>query len=235
MLFINKKFIALFLFLFISLYALAQDRINLGINFGPQISCLSGGDFISEFGSQPIISKPTIKWSAGLLFGYKIINEVQLQLGINYSNQGQKYHFKYRTASEGKDYAVLDIDLKYLKVPCLLYYELNYFDKISFSFMGGSELGFLIEANDNYQEIIINLIALPEPFEKYTKFDIALALGLGVNTNLGEKMKLCSVFKISYGLINVYPNPWGYLKELRNSKNIIIGMSIGLTYLVSDY
>ena len=153
------KKIILSIAILITLSSNAQ-KINFGIKAGLNMSMLTG--------SKDQIMSSTNGFFAGTLLEFKILEKIALQPELLFSAQGAKFESKDLTFSTTRkmDYLILPIMVKYY-IKSGLFVE------------AGPQVGFLLSANQDVENIITN-ISTSENIKDATKdFDMAANVGIG--------------------------------------------------------
>lgn len=112
----------------------------------------------------------------------------------------------------------------------LRYIPFNLENKIEFSILTGIYFSRLIHESYNYQQIIPEKILLMNAGKWYSNNDLGIVTGLELNYRLNKSFLLSMGLTGEFGLVKIYSDdPWGYISSLKDSKNIVLGIRLGIT------
>ena len=190
-------FILCFFFIFHSSYS-QSNGFSIGMELGPNSSSVRGDDFLKEFWN------PAYGYLGGLNIQYYLNDKISVNGSVLYS---QKKVISDLQAAFEIDPTIGVIGStkiigrwKYLEIPIVL--RLNGVNKKGFFLEVGGYYGLLIKRELDHKD---NIGGNP-PFDttnKYKKSDFGVVGGIGMQSNLSEKMGYSISLRNSLGLANV--------------------------------
>jgi len=248
-----KKYLlslALVLFVLINVSAQKGKEIVLGAGGGITSTAIINQNF---YGEPEIDFVPKIGYSAFFNAGYYFNEYIAVNAEINYSAQGQKYEGKqsFTDPNTGTAYSFSkverDIKLSYLNVPLFFKYSFGT-HKAKFRFMVGPQLGYLLEATQDYVRdgkkigtVITDLDGKDfvtdagEITDRFESIDFSFALDVGTDIYFTKQLYLSVGFRGNYGFKDINAAPYRLNDiggEYSPSHNLWGGLYIGLNYLI---
>ena len=212
-----------------------------------------GGSFSSVwimnqnfYGEPELDYAPKMGYAGSFNLGYNFTENAGIMVEFQYSIQGQKYDDK-QTIDGVKYDAKRDITLNYFNIPLFFKYAFGTGDT-KFRFMVGPQFGMLLDANQTYTRDgqDVNTIAIDldgNEFdtgaknikERFTEYDIGIALDVGADIHLSDKFFLSPGFRLNYGFTDINAEPYRIEdidKEYSPSHNFWAGFFIGIYYKI---
>lgn len=231
-----KKYAFIFLTLtIIPFYLGAQDSSYFHVGFGGSINSVW---IINQniYGGPEIDYAPTLGGNIMLAAGYNFTPKSGLRLEPAYSWQGQSYEGD-QTIDGTKYTATRDVRLNYFLIPVLYRYTTGA-GNTKFNLMVGPQLGFLLDAN---QEYLRDGVKVEDPAgkeeikDRFNSLDIMLVADVGAQISLTADWFMTAGFRVAYGLTDMNAEDW-QLENLDGvyeaSKNFTAGITIGINYKI---
>ena len=217
-----KIYLALVFTAVVSLSAIAQKGLEIGLDVMPQTYwIMNSTDF--DLGST-LDHKASFGVAYGVHVGLNFTNTMGLQTGFLYSAQGQKYKWTNGDYSQ---------ELTYIKVPLLLKFNGNPDNGAYFIGMIGPQLSLLtkIEQKGTFP----NSVSFPTVKDAYKKADIGGVLGFGMGINLSDDLKLGIMLRFDGSLGDIEnkdDSSWNFTPNRENSSNVTGGLMFSLNYIL---
>lgn len=211
---------------------LSQHRITINPYFMPKI-ILTGKDY-SSYESIPVTRNKVLRYSAGINLEY-MIHKISIGTGLAYSKKGQEYTIGFNEIWTEDDDETYRITTDYLDIPIYLQYKpIDINNKIEIDILVGIYYSKLIHESDNYQQIIPEAIHIPDAGKWFRNHNLGIISGLGINYRLNNKLLFNADLLSEIGFFTIYSEvPQGYIWQLKDSKNKIIGLKFGILYNIS--
>lgn len=179
----------------------------------------------------------TFNNAANFLYSYTFLSKFNVTTGLEFSQQGQNINFKTNSSIPENNNVIFKTQLNYFRIPITIGYSILKFKKDELNINTGVSLGFVTKRVDNYQDIILEDILLPQAEKRYKDKDLAIPIGINYQRILTKQFS--AIFGVEYlvGLTNSFneneASKFGVLSEFDNSKqnrlSINVGISINLT------
>ena len=231
------KIIILLLSLFITRISLGQKH-SISVNYLPSITTLGKQNQSFDhyyFNSRNGVT--TLNTAASLHYNLQACSTIGFGLGLEFSSQGQDIKFMTNSNIPENNYQTFSTQLNYFRIPLTVNYAVVNHKKNIVRIYSGLNLGFAIERNDNYNDIIQESILLPPANKRYKDKDWAIPIGVNLQHTLCNNIFASIGFEQMFGLTNSFSDigssRFGVLSEFKNSKqnrtSINIGVGINLT------
>ncbi len=243
----RQKLLTLLLlsFWFIPMEVFGQNGIYIGPQAGVNLSSTFFQNTSELFRNFPekegsgIAYLPTIGYTARVNFGIPLSNHWSVQLGLGYTQGGQKYEDTYQLL-DGPLNVQWNVRLGYLQFPLLARYSSHSFgDNVSFSMSFGPTIGIMVQGSD---EAIFNGVPdsmLADPFIKYNTLDLGLEINPGVDIYFSKTTFLTVAFHAYVGLVNLNGAYYEqYIPEgqdgLKSQRNLFMGLHVGFNWIIEQ-
>lgn len=192
-----------------------QNKFDIGIEGGPSRIFLSGNSDLDNY------NKPTMGFSAGIIFQYHYSGLISLRSGVSFERKGTSSD---KTINDNDGNVISNIPVRsnfdYLVLPLLVRATIG--NKINYFLNAGSYFGFLVKQTDLYEnpKATINSTDLDK------QFDWGITAGLGIIIPFKSKCLLSFEVRNNFGMFNVngiYPNDSWTINT--NSANLLIGLA----------
>lgn len=217
------KFLLPFVTIFIcsSAYAL-QNKFELGIELGPNISTIRGSSLINSR------HDPRIGFYVGASLQYNLSKHLSLRTGLGFERKGssgESVVIDNSGTTLGTIHHLSNFD--YLSIPILIRYSIG---KRTKYFIGlGSFIGILLRQMDhndgrpNFSKTSNNGTA------NFQSFDAGLCGEIGVSRPLSKKINISAQVRNNLGLLGLNIGPTFENKRIKtNATALLLGLSIGL-------
>lgn len=219
----------IFTCVFASAISAQQNKFNIGIEGGPSLINLRG----NGLGFTPDAS---IGFAGGLTFQYNFPKLLSLRTNIGYERKGAILSNILFTDANGQTLGTttLHFNFDYFTMPIML--RANFGKKVNFFLNGGIYFGYLIQQKTNSD----GTAGLPIPSSEdntsnYYRFDTGVALGLGCEVPIKNKIVLSFELRNNTGLYNVVEPIMYYSPNLKTSStNLLIGIAYKFGTRISD-
>lgn len=262
----KKQLLPFILVLFITSAAHAQTGPQVGLNFGFNSVWIVNQN---NYGYQELEYSRTFGINGGLGFGYNFEDTYGARIEINFVQMGQNYFdvakdFGPPDTVENKQTKVDTyryISLNYLQIPLMFRYQTKRDKKhnelISFHFMGGPVLAFLMSADQYYEAdtahdknlVILDNDTIPggqipafaatnfveEDKEYFSGFELGFQINVGVDIYLTKQLYVAPAVKVYYGLTDLNSAPTRDIPDYKGaSHNFTGGINVGVFYNIGD-
>src|SRR5690625_2294818 len=146
----------------------AQKKFTYGVGvdiFQTKLNNVDRENFSGYGHSMPgFTQNDQLGFGATFLAQTPIYKNLSFETGLGITNFNSQFHFNYiRKNTNDSVNTKLNISLFYAKVPIYLTYNLSLHKRSAISFSLGTDIRFLFLGDDNFQEIINELINLGNP------------------------------------------------------------------------
>ncbi len=195
---------------------------RIEVSVGPNLIYIHGMKYLKD----ARVGKLGFRTSLGLVHTFN--EKLDLDLMLSYETKG--YKFKLLSESEGPpptDKLITDVTLNYATATILPRYSVLPMRKLSVGL--GPYFGYLIDGKllqkSYYRDELVNKYRYrPDPDITYNRFDFGLALLVGSNFVLKDRLGLTAQFTYSRGLSDVNKP---VVDRIRNSTySFLVGISI---------
>ena len=191
-----------------------DNKFEIGTETGPSIIFLRGSDVFRDYG------RATVGYSAALTFQYNISKIFSLRTNIAYERKGTVLHY---STSLNNDDIKTRMHYNYLTLPVLLRATFGS-GKIKYFANAGPFLGYLLKQTfvTKYEDEKTTV----DNTDRHEHFDIGITTGVGLLSQLNEKVTLSFEARNNLGLTNVSAEEFtdgGTIKT--NSTNLLLGIA----------
>lgn len=211
-------------------YYLANGQTNFGISMnGHQISLSNLAEETSTsygFSGAPHTLKTTYGGGISGVGRTTVHPNFELEYGLGYAYQNAQIHFdlNYGWTSLHID-RTMNIDLHYIEIPTLINFKIfqpNKSNEIIFS--GGLKSKILFQRKDNYNDIIVELIALDN--NNYKRFVIDAFASIGIRQIVKHRQYIELNLFIATNLSRFSRGGWGFYEDLAPARVNQLGLSL---------
>jgi hypothetical protein len=217
-----------------TLSAFAQSQ-SISFNYQPSLSYF--GKTQQSFHDNYFASRKgdaTLNSAFNILYSIRISPKLKISTGLEYAQQGQNINFNADSAWPSSNHQVLKIQLDYVRIPLMISYTILRTKKSELDIYSGASLGFAIEKNDNYQEIILEAILLPPSSKRYKDMDWAVPVGLNFKRQLNSRLFVNLGCEYLAGLTNSFSDrsfsSFGVLSQFSHSRQSRLGLRVGMGF-----
>ncbi len=215
--------------------AFAQKKMTYGVGvdiFQTKLNNVDRENFSGYGHSVPGFTQNNqLGFGATFLVQTPIYKNLSFETGLGITNFNSQFHFKYiRQNTNDSVNTKLNISLFYAKAPLYLTYNLSLNKRSAISFSLGTDIRFLFLGDDNFQEIIYELINLGNPrLYKILIFSPQISLGYSFKLKNNATIQLKGTGGLDLGKA-MRPNNmiqgWGFYNNLFASHYTYYGLSL---------
>jgi hypothetical protein len=235
--------IAMGLLILVSLNSRAQKgkEIILGVGGAFTTVWILNQNF---YGEPEVDYAPKTGYAGSLNLGYNFTKNISALTELQYSLQGQKYD-----GDQNNQKTLRDIDLRYFNIPLFFKYAFGS-GGTKFRFMAGPQIGFLLEANQeytrdgnsfSYEVTKTNVQGESIKFrpgagnitDRFKKNDFSLVLDIGADIHISDFFYINAGIRGNYGLTQINADSYRILNsdnEYPASTNLWGGIYVGINY-----
>lgn len=193
---------AILLFCFLGGYgqhlSVKESRFSIGLNFSPNFSYRAleySNESISFVEAREKYEHPSFGFNSGIQFIFKIVNNIEIESGVQFSQQVHKFVEVPLTNIDDENLGIVNTDYKYyyIEVPIKLNYCFNYNQVFVGASIGMSINRFIddrtknkIEYIDGTKESVIGKTGIYD----FNMTTLATLCGFLVGYNFNEKLNL---------------------------------------------
>jgi hypothetical protein len=193
-----------------------QEKTDIGVIITPQYANLS---------PNPGKSVLNIKYNAGVLVGYYLFQNLKVSSGLIFSEQGSNFQQNDMYFNTAK------ISLNYLKIPLFISSDFFKIKRLNCGFIAGVSYDRLIGYSNNLASIAKYPIGLIIPAPNADNY--SYSLGIKVNYEINRHFDFYSAITYTRGINKIYKYFEWTSFQTGDSRNELIGLSIGLNYKLS--
>jgi hypothetical protein len=202
-----------------TLTTFGQNKIEIGVEGGPNLGFQRGNELIKKYRSS------IVGFSGGVSFQYNFEKNISLRTGLSYEQKGgalKNYPVLFFSDGIRRNVRIC-FRFNYLTVPVLV--RASFGEKRHFFVNAGPYFSYLLEE-------VVTFSGAGTSKERYTfnrtdgKWDMGVSAGLGAFIPLGEKLVLTLELRNNLGLYNINSAPvYGDETIKNNSTNLLIGLA----------
>jgi hypothetical protein len=217
----KKLFFSLFVLLLAGGAFAQQNKFDIGVESGPNMSYLFGNEIVERF------NDPAFSFSAGFSFQYNFPKLFSIRTGPAFERKSLGSEGKF-TDINGTEIGTFKArhHFDYLSLPVL--FRVTFGKKIKMFANAGPYFGFLLQ-----ETTVTQLTGYPEnkfdQTDQFTRFDMGATGGIGVLIPVKEKFSISCEVRNNVGLVNISALPVyddGTIQT--NSTNLLLGFAYKL-------